>query len=285
MQLRTIAQTLTLPASDHGHGFIDRTLSPQQGLNVDPFLVMSDFHMSRAYFPPHPHAGFAVMTYVFPDSPGAIINRDSQGDRSRIDAGGLHWTQAARGVLHEEIPEHEGTDTHGLQLWVNLRSEHKLTHPVAYHVMGADVPIYSPTPGVQVRVVVGETNGVRAGFVPLTPITLLDVRLAPGATLTHSLPAGHTALLLTQQGGGQAAAGTSFNANQIVLFATDGDTITLTAGPDGLETLLLAGEPLREPVVYGGPFVGSTEDDIRAARVRFGRGEMGQLTPSPVFGR
>jgi redox-sensitive bicupin YhaK (pirin superfamily) len=283
MKPRTIATGLNLPAINHGHGFIDRTLSPQQGLNVDPFLVMTDFRMSRAYFPPHPHAGFAVMTYVFPDSPGAIINRDSQGDRSRIDAGGLHWTQAARGVVHEEIPETEGLETHGLQLWVNLRAEHKLTDPVAYHVAGANVPIYAPTPEVQVRVVVGETNGIRAGFVPLTPITLLDVRLEPGATFTHPLPDSHTALLFTQKGSGQVAK-QPFGSGQIVLFNPDGDNIHITAGPDGLETLLLAGEPLREPVVYGGPFVGSSEDQIRQARLRFGRGEMGQLTPSPVFG-
>jgi redox-sensitive bicupin YhaK (pirin superfamily) len=283
MTPRTIAQTLALPATDQGHGFRVRNLDPHQGLNLDPFLVMSDFWMSRAYFPPHPHAGFAVMTYVFPDSPGAISNRDSRGDRSRIDAGGIHWTQAARGVVHEEIPEQEGTDTHGLQLWVNLRAEHKLTDPIAYHIMGADVPIFNPAPDVQVRVVVGETNGTRANFVPLTPITLLDVQLGPDATFTHPLPASHTALLFVQKGSGQTGTGT-FGAGRVALFNADGDSITITAGPNGLETLLLAGEPLNEPVTFGGPFVGNSEDDIRSFRGRFGRGEMGALKPSEVFG-
>lgn len=282
MTPRQIDTTLVIQASDHGHGFIDRTLDPNRGITTDPFLVMTDFWMRKAYFPPHPHAGFAVMTYVFEDSPGAFINRDSRGDHSRIDPGGLHWTQAARGILHEEIPEVEGIDTHGLQLWVNLKNEHKLTEPVAYHVFGKDVPLFTPNPKVRVRVVVGETNGVRAGFVPLTPITLLDIKVEPGATFVHPLPTDQTALLFTQKGNGTSD-DKPFGAHEVVTFARNGDAVVLTAGSEGLETLLLAAMPLNEPVVYGGPFVGSSEEQIRQARIRFGRGDMGHLIPSPVF--
>jgi redox-sensitive bicupin YhaK (pirin superfamily) len=90
--------------------------------NLDPFLTFDEFHMSRPVFPPHPQAGFSVFTYVFEDSQGAIINRDSYSDHSRIAPSGLHWIQAGRGAQHEENPERPYQDTHGLQFWVNHSS-------------------------------------------------------------------------------------------------------------------------------------------------------------------
>jgi redox-sensitive bicupin YhaK (pirin superfamily) len=284
MTNRTIQQTIALPEKNHGRGFRERTLDPNTGFRMDPFLVASDFGMNQAYFPPHPHAGFGVMTYVFLDSPGSIVNRDSFGDHSTIEPGGLHWTQAGRGVQHEEIPQTEHLDTHGLQLWINLQADDKLTTPRAFHKNRADVPEFSPAEGVLVRVVAGETNGVQAGFAPLTPVTVLDVHLAPFTSFTHPLPAQHTAFLFTQRGGGKSGEG-AFGAGEGVFFANDGDAITIKAGADGLQTLLLSGQPIDEPVAFGGPFVFNTQQQIHDARVRFGRGEMGSLSPSPVFGR
>lgn len=152
---RGVAALVTLQRGEHGRGFSDYTLSPQTGLNIDPFLVLSDFEMPQPFFPPHPHAGFSVMTYMFPDSVGAFINRDSLGDHSRIEPGALHWTQAARGIQHEEVPETPGVRCHGLQMWVNLAAAHKLADPGAAHVSAAAVPELRPAPGALVRVVAG----------------------------------------------------------------------------------------------------------------------------------
>jgi quercetin 2,3-dioxygenase len=59
----------------------------------EPFLVFTEFHMDRPIFGPHPHAGVSVMTYMLPDSKGSFLNRDSRGDKSTIEPGGLHVTQ------------------------------------------------------------------------------------------------------------------------------------------------------------------------------------------------
>ncbi|MFB2920991.1 MULTISPECIES: pirin family protein [Aerosakkonema] len=103
----------------HRNGFSDYNLHDQLGVSLDPFLNLVDFHMSQPTFKPHPHAGFSAVTYMFEDSEGAFINRDSLGDRSRIAPGDLHWTQAGSGMLHEEVPERAGVDCHGLQMFVN----------------------------------------------------------------------------------------------------------------------------------------------------------------------
>ena len=123
-----------------GTGFTSYGLRTTPDFPLDPFINLDDFRMSEPTFPPHPHAGFSAVTYMFEDSAGAFTNRDSLGDHSRIGPGSLHWTQAAAGMMHEEIPEQRGLVCHGLQMFVNLRSDHKNAAPRAFHVDAAAVP-------------------------------------------------------------------------------------------------------------------------------------------------
>ena len=87
---------------------------------LDPFMGIDHAWMSAPTFPPHPHAGFSAVTYLFLDSETGIANRDSNGNRTLIEPGGLHWTAAGSGVVHEENPAVLGSTTHLLQIFVNL---------------------------------------------------------------------------------------------------------------------------------------------------------------------
>ncbi len=78
------------------------------GADLDPFIMVSLYAMRGPTFPPHPHAGFMVATYILPESRVGFINQDSLGTRNRIAPGALHITVAGRGVLHEEQPEIDG---------------------------------------------------------------------------------------------------------------------------------------------------------------------------------
>ena len=91
-QHRSVKATTVLRESQMGPGFSAYSLRSLSDYPLDPFLNFDDFRMSVPTFPPHPHAGFSAVTYMFEDSPGAFINRDSLGDRSRIGPGALHWT-------------------------------------------------------------------------------------------------------------------------------------------------------------------------------------------------
>jgi redox-sensitive bicupin YhaK (pirin superfamily) len=64
----------------------------------------------------------------------------------------------------------------------------------------------------------------------------------------------------------------------MVIFRDDADTITLAAGDEPVELLLLGGVPLKEPVVRYGPFVMNTEDEIRQAVIDYQSGRMGAIT-------
>ena len=286
MTLRSITKRVLLPENNQGQGFTAAMLAPDNGngFDLDPFINLTDFQMPRAYFPPHPHAGFSVMTYMFEDSAGAFINRDSFGDHTRLEPGSLLWTQAGRGIQHEEIPEVEGTPCHGLQMWVNLANADKLAPPAVYYVAAADVPEHRTPAGSRVRVLVGSAQGLRAPFQPLSTITLLDVQLLPNDSYRHRVAEGHRAFAMVIGGAGTAGPeAVPLLRHAAVAFDAAGDEALVQAGPEGLQLLLGIGLPLREPVVFGGPFVAASPAELHQTKLRYGRGEMGTLEPSPVF--
>ena len=279
---RAVRAVIHRPERAHSPGFRSRAFRLPDGLRLDPFLAFDEFVMSAPTFPPHPHAGFSAVTFMFEDSPGAFINRDSLGDRSRIAPGALHWTQAARGMLHEEIPEVSGVACHGVQMFVKLSREDELAPPSAKHLNAEDIPIVTQ-PQARVRVVVGELGETRSPIEGLlTPVRLLDVQIQPKATLSLPAPRGWTCFAIVAAGSGRCEGepGAPLGAHDGVLWADEGDTLTLTAGADGLHLLIASGPPLGEPVVFGGPFALTSNDRVAEAGDRYRRGEMGRLAPS-----
>ncbi len=279
---RSTLATTHLREHRAGPGFTSFSLRGIPGATLDPFLNLDDFRMSEPTFPPHPHAGFSAVTYMFEDSPGTFTNRDSLGDESLIGPGTLHWTQAARGMMHEEIPQRRGVECHGLQMFVNLRSDHKLAAPRAFHVDARDVPECRDYAGARIRVLAGSLAGVRSALSELlTPVSLFDVHLRAGARVSIPVAAGTSCFVLSISGSGTSGPErAAIIAHDAVAFADDGDAVELAAGSDGLHVLLAAGKPLGEPVVFAGPFAMTTRTDAEAAIARYERGEMGRLSRS-----
>jgi redox-sensitive bicupin YhaK (pirin superfamily) len=277
---RTVTEQSTLNLRQATPGFIEGTIFHDGPVVLDPFLALTDFQMSEPTFAPHPHAGFSAVTYMFRDSPGSFRNRDSLGDTSLITPGSLHWTQAASGMMHEEIPTNPGTMCHGLQLFVNLGADHKRAAPRALHVDADAVPVVPAAPGATVRVVVGDAFGAPTSLPDLlTPVTLLDIELDADAELTVPVADDHRALVMVVAGD-LLIAGAALPVHTVAGLDGPGDHIAVHAGASGATLLLLAGRPLDEPVKFGGPFCMNTDDELRDARRRFQAGEMGALTPS-----
>jgi redox-sensitive bicupin YhaK (pirin superfamily) len=281
MKARSIERLVEIPMQRMTAGFGAYGLRQGTGITMDPFLNVDNFMMSEPTFPPHPHAGFSAVTYMLEDSPGAFTNRDSMGDRSRIEPGALHWTQAANGMMHEEVPEIPGTMCHGLQIFVNLRSEHKRENPRALHLASKDVPEVHVSDNKRARVRVRVLAGTFQGYTSplenlLTPVLLLDVHLEEGARVDVPLDASHTAFAFSLKGKGHAQ-GAGIAAHTGIGFAKDGDFITLTGGVGGLQLIVAAGMPINEPIVFGGPFAMNTYSEIHEAQERFRRGEMGRM--------
>jgi redox-sensitive bicupin YhaK (pirin superfamily) len=257
------------------------------GEALDPYLMFDHFNMAAPFFRPHPHAGFSAVTYMLPESKNGFINRDSLGNRNVIEPGAIHWTVAGRGVVHEEVPVDPGVVCNGLQMFVNLHSSKKMMEPKAFHAAAADIPVVRRSGG-EVRVVVGSYQDQRSYFQPPVDVTLLDVVLESGATFEHQLPKGWTAFLYVLSGAGRCPPPSGateprpaeFKASEAVGFSVDGEKVMVEALSGPLHFVFGAGAPLREPVIFHGPFCMNTKEQISKAIQDYQSGQMGHLESS-----
>jgi redox-sensitive bicupin YhaK (pirin superfamily) len=250
--------------------------------HLDPFLAFDHFEMAQPFFPPHPHAGFSAVTYMFPESQNGFVNRDSRGETIDIRPGDLHWTAAGAGIMHEEVPIARGVVCHGLQIFVNLAAAKKWMPPQVLHLDSAQVPIVR-TPSVTTRVVFGAHGDVRAPIDIPTHATLLDVVIEPGGTFSDAPPPGESRFVYVIEGEvhvGPSDAPTPLRSGDVAGFSREGDTLLVRASGQRAHVVVAGGVPLGEPTVFYGPFCMTNRTDIERAIRDYEAGEMGHLEPS-----
>ena len=247
---------------------------------VSPVVVLDDFRVSGQPFGPHPHAGFSAITYVLEDSAGGLRNRDSLGNDIVVGGGGIVWTQAGSGVIHEETPADPGRELHGLQVFVNLSSKNKLAPPRVLALDASEVPQWLSPAGDRVRVVVGSFEEVASPLLPVEPFDFLEVDLL--SEISFGLRRAHNALIYVLSGAmfvranGHAQKVTREEA--IALFGGRGGHVTIAASSLA-RFVVLVGAEISEPVVSRGPFIMNEQSQIDSAFARYRRGDMGRLAP------
>jgi quercetin 2,3-dioxygenase len=269
-----------VPTRDGAGVQLTRMVGTSSLPDIDPFLMLDQIRSDSredwiAGFPNHPHRGFETVTLMLA---GRMRHGDNQGHSGVIEAGGVQWMTAGRGIVHSEIPEQQDGLLWGLQLWLNLPASAKMTPP-RYQEFSADQIPVEQRSGAVVRVIAGTTcSGITgpARSAATDPL-LLDVRLAPGARLEEQIPSGHSAFVAVYAGGilGHDAAGAALEVHDPNLAVLgDGAAVVVQAGGEGARFLLAAARPLREPVVRHGPFVMNTESEIRQAVADFRAGRL-----------
>ncbi len=235
------------PLQRVNHGSHFRALG-LRGLNalIDPFLGVDHAWMSGPTFPPHSHVGFSAVSYLFLDSETGINNRDNIGTRNLIRPGGLHWTTAGRGIVHEEVPAEPGRTVHSLQIFVDLPPDWKNVEPFPLMLEPQDVPMVQ-LPGAKVRVPVGSFADVRSPLAPPTDVTVLDISLEEGAELIVPIEAGHTAFVMPIFGTANVD-GQDFDHNGLRLPVFPAQrapqAISLQAPHGSANVMLFSGRPL-----------------------------------------
>lgn len=250
------------------------------GRSLDPFLNLDDFHMAQPTFPPHPHAGFSAVTYLFEDSQGSFQNRDSRGNQQGIGPGALHWTEAASGVIHEEVPTVRGVDCHGLQMFVNLPIGRHRAEPRALHLDAKQVQELRPSANVRVRVLAGAFAKTASTLDVVPAITFLDVHLAPNASVDVPAAEGQTAFVFGVSGVGFVGEGSAIEAHEAALFDQRAGHLHLETKAQALQVLVGVGTPLKQQVLWSGPFALASREAIEDARRRYASGQMGHLASS-----
>lgn len=245
---------------------------------IEPFLVFTEFLMDKPVFGPHPHAGVSVLTYMLPDSNGSFVNRDSEGDFSIIEPGGVHIMQAGRGMMHDEFPKEPNTVTHGFQIWINHADKDRMVQPKSMHADANELPEVL-TKDYKVRIVHGAIAGKAPPYKMVTPVTLFHIFLKPRKKIV--LDAGEMAFVYGLSGNGSIDH-YSLKPQSLVNFSKNGDQVEIMARSSGFEFMFGSGKPHREPIAYGGSFVMTTNEQLLKAQQRFSKGEMGNLEPYKI---
>lgn len=240
---------------------VRRSIGRRELKNLDPFLMLDEFGIAKpAGFSDHPHRGFETVTYLLS---GVTAHEDSCGHSGKLEPGDLQWMTAGRGVIHAEMPVSDGR-IHGLQLWVNLKSADKMVEPQYQELKSKYIPKPSKD-GVTVAVISGEALGVKSKIYTRTPTMYLDFKLKEGAKHMQPVPKGWTAFIYTLAGSlctGPDDDLRTVEPHHTVVFE-DGEYVRLeNKAADESHFVLIAGEPIKEPVVQYGPFVMNTQEEI-----------------------
>lgn len=278
MSNRTVVEQLQGRATSDGDGVkLLRVFGGPRPERFDPFLMLDEFGSEEASdyiggFPPHPHRGFETVTYMLQ---GKMEHRDHMKNVGLLADGDVQWMTAAKGIIHSEMPRQTEGKMRGFQLWVNLPSKAKMG-PAHYEDIAADrIPVYD-LDGATIKAIAGATevtdNAAKThaikGVTQVvdTEVLYLDVHLAEGASVNISLADSHNALVYTYDG--TAAIGpqnTPAPAQTVSRLSEAGSLQLSNSAAEVTRVLVIAGKPIREPIVQYGPFVMNTQEEIDQA--------------------
>lgn len=268
-------------------GFHVKQPLPQGSLDqVDPFLLLHHARnrLEKGSRPdvegvaPHPHRGFEPVTFIYK---GGVHHRDSRGNNSIIEEGGVQWMTAGMGIVHSERPPRtlaeQGGEQEIIQLWINLPTEHKRVQPRYQGLQADQIPVLTSDEGsVVIQVVAGSLQEIEGPIETYSPVLALNAVFQSDGAFEFPIPESFNAFVYLLDGSVQINGERHVSGEHLIHFRRDGEAILIEA----LETtriLIMAGEPLNEPVVSSGPFVMNTTTEILEAMRDYRMGKMGVL--------
>ena len=255
-------------------------VEPNDFVRTDTFIVLMDDRIDlepgREAGGAHPHGGFETVTFVVE---GELRDRDE----GILRTGDVLWMTAGSGVIHNENSVPLGK-SRILQLWLTLPHDERWAAPRFEHVTRDAAPLREEA-GVEARVYSGSSGSARATTHNYVPVTLVDIRLQPGARFEQELPDSYNGFVYVLDGAvsvgveqtrilpGQVGWLSEAEAN-----ASDVSTVRMIAGDDGTRLMLYAGERQRVPIMMHGPFVGESRADIMRLSRQYIDGKMPRIS-------
>jgi len=268
---RAITESVIAREQSEGDGArVRRSIGSSRLRNLDPFLLLDEFYVrAPAGFPDHPHRGIETVTYMME---GKFHHEDFASHKGIIGPGDLQWMTAGRGIVHAEMPGTTGLN-HGLQLWVSLPAKDKMVDPGYQEMLDGDVPRASGGEGVHAKVIAGQQFGVEAKVRTKTPIMYLDVVMEPGRDVIHTIPESFQGFVYVLSGHGSFGKEDTKSGPHTTLVLGKGDSLSVKNGGDhDLHYVVIAGEPINEPIVQYGPFVMNSTEQIHEAMMDYQKG-------------
>lgn len=250
---------------------------------TDPFLLLDHFGSNRiedyiSGFPWHPHRGIETVTYLLE---GKVDHEDSVGNRGSIFPGDLQWMTAGSGIFHQEMPKplddrdprellkSNGLNTTvaGFQLWINIPANEKMTRPKYRGMKNNSVPVVSDDSGATLKVVAGSFLGNDGALKYSSGIdpTYLDVRMPEETEFVYNFKESQTPIIYNITGKITIDGTSTFSGMKGVVLSRSGTRVSFTTEDMPARFLILAGNPLNEPVYWYGPIVMNTREQIEEA--------------------
>jgi redox-sensitive bicupin YhaK (pirin superfamily) len=278
---RAVERVVASQAAPVGTFTVRRALPDRFRHSVGPWVFLDHFGPFRVNpghdgVGAHPHAGIETVTYLLS---GRQQHRDSAGHTGIVDAGGAQWMTAGRGIIHAEKPmplTEEEHVLHGIQLWTTLPRLAKQDAP-RYQNLTAEKVAVARREGATIRVVGGEVAGVTGPAETLMPLVVAHVTLDPGARLATAVRPDFEMAAYVIEGNGRFGE-THAHTGELVLWSGDEGSVAFqNAGEGKLEVMLIGGTPAEGPLVFHGPFVMNSVEQVRAAEIAYRTGRMGAL--------
>ena len=251
----------------------------------DPFLLFDHFGPinyepgGATGVPAHPHCGFEAITYLLG---GEVEHKDSWGGQAAIETGDIQWMTTGSGLIHSELVTEKfkksGGIIQGLQIWVNLPKKDKQVKPWYQLIKKDDIPVIKESSGVEIKVLVGKVKETKSLVQTYSPVSIFDVQFSNSGQINLEISKNKIAMVYVIDGELQFVEENKIAAKgQMIYYDQSADEINLTSISTEGSYLVLAGEPLNEPVIRHGPFVTNTEGEMKQAMLDYQNGKMGEL--------
>ena len=190
MTTRTVAHLETATVEMVGANKVLQALPTRNLKQVDPFILIH--HMlpvdikpgASIRIPPHPHAGFEVVTYLID---GEFFHRDSKGHDVVAKGGDINWMTSGSGIVHSEGPKENFLKTGGklelMQVWINLPSKDKFVDASFRNYPSAGFPEIKNDNSL-LKVLIGNYGEKKSPVVTQTPMFYYHIKIKAGKLFT-----------------------------------------------------------------------------------------------------
>lgn len=278
-----IAKLLTAYRTQDGDGVNISRIPGFDGKYLDPFLMIDELKSNNESdyiggFPPHPHRGIETFTYIIK---GGFEHQDQMGNKKAIRSGDVQWMSTGRGVMHSEMPLADTKEgLHGFQIWINMPSGEKMRAPRYQDTTLNPAPEVTNKQGVIFTALAGNWQ-----FDNYTLTSSLQSLAANAALANVTLPVNtrmqlaglkqRKVMIYVHTGELISGDGQTFNAGKLLILSENSDIDV--SSEKGAGILILAGNPLKQPIAHMGPFVMTTQEEIKQAVRDYQNGEFGNI--------
>eukprot|EP01016_Furgasonia_blochmanni_P021949 TRINITY_DN2404_c0_g1_i10.p1 TRINITY_DN2404_c0_g1~~TRINITY_DN2404_c0_g1_i10.p1 ORF type:complete len:449 (-),score=144.75 TRINITY_DN2404_c0_g1_i10:200-1546(-) len=246
--------------SDHTY---DMVVIGGESDQLDPIVLFSHFSTQLPDgIVDHPHRGFETLTYILK---GALEYEDFKGNKGRTEAGNAQYLFAGKGYKHAEMPTSKDEPTEAIQIWINVKEKEKMGKFELINAEGEDLPTMALGGEIQIKVIAGETWGMKSKIKGKNPMEVLEVTMFNQTGFFQDVPKGWNVAVYVLKGKMEVGEKQKLvNEGEGAVLKNESGRFMALSMPGGCTFIYIAIKPTGEKVFQRGPFVAKDQEDLKA---------------------